>query len=164
MGWSYSGDPASSTRDAVRFLIQDTDAERPLLSNEDIDYVMATWMPKYASVFLSAAQCCEVIAGSFAREVSVSADGVNVAVSELQDKYNALAESLRDQWKLEQAGLPIVTGVLFDTGVDPTIKPLRFGVGFMDNFRVGREDYGDYDPGSQPQVPYPDDPAWWPSE
>jgi hypothetical protein len=164
MSWSYSGDPSSSDRDAIRFLIQDVDQERPLLSNEDIDYVVSQWMPKYDSVLLTAAQCCEVVAGSFAREVSVSADGVSVAVSELQDKFNALAESLRDQWKIEQAGLPIVEGVLFDEYPDPSIKPLRFGVGFMDNFRAGREDYGDYDPGSQPQVPYPDDPAWWPTE
>ena len=164
MSWSYSGNPASSDRDAIRFYIGDVDLSRPMLSNEDIDFVKAEWLPKYGSVILAAAQCCEVISGSFAREVSVSADGVSVAVSELQQKFNMLAESLRDQWKIEQAGLPIVTGVLFDPLPDPSIKPLRVGVGFTDNYLVGRQDYGDYDPGSAPDAPFPTDPSWWPVE
>lgn len=162
MSWSYSGNPASSDRDAVRFYIGDTDSTRPMLSNEDIDFVNSEWLPKYGSLLLTASQCCEVISGAFAREVTVSADGVSVAVSELQQKFNMLAESLRDQWKIEQAGLPIVSGVLFDPFRDPTIKPLRFGVGFNDNYEAGRQDYGDYDPGSAPGAPFPTDNAWWP--
>lgn len=164
MSWSYSGNPAASDRDAVRFYVGDTDTDRQIISNEEIDFLLATWMPKYESVLLTAAQACEVIAGKYAREVSVSADGVSVAASELQTKFNLLAESLRDQYKIEQAGSPIVTGAMHDLTPDPTIEPLRFGVGFMDNARVGRQDYGDYDPGQSPTIPWPDDPAWYPTE
>ena len=39
MAWSYSGDPASSDKDAVRFWVQDTDSAVPLLS--DIPFIGA---------------------------------------------------------------------------------------------------------------------------
>ena len=36
--WTYSGDPASSDKDAVRYLIGDTDTTDQLLSDEEIGY------------------------------------------------------------------------------------------------------------------------------
>jgi hypothetical protein len=33
MTWSYSGDPSSSSTDAVRFLVGDTDTNDQLISN-----------------------------------------------------------------------------------------------------------------------------------
>lgn len=162
MAWTYSGDPAMSNRDAVRFHMQDTDIDRPLLSNEEIDYLIDQWAEKYDSLILVAAVGCEIVAGKYAGQVTVSADGVSVSVGELQGKYDTLAASLRDQYKLEQAASPMLEGVMHDPNLDPNIKPLRFGVGFTDNYRAGRQDYGDHDPGSWP-TPFPEDPAWWPT-
>lgn len=150
MAWSYSGNPADSDKDAIRFYVSDIDVELPLLQDEDISFLLSRWMPIYKSVLLTSAVCCEIIAGKFARQVSVSADGVSVGVSELQGKYNELAESLRDQYKMEQIGVPLLPGILYDPVWDPTIKPTRFGVGFTDNWQAGRQDYGDYDPSGFP--------------
>lgn len=156
MTFSYSGDPASSDKDEVRFLTGDTDDTRPLLSDEEIGFIVDKWAPLYGSNTLNAAVCCEIIAGHFAREVTVSADGVSVGTSELQGKFEMLATSLRDQYKQEQAmASPTFSGALFDQEWDASIKPLRFGIGFMDNFRAGRQDFGDYDPGQYP-VLYPE--------
>lgn len=149
MTWSYSGSPATSHRDAIRFYIGDIDPALPLLQDEDIDFLVEKWMPVYNSDILTAAGAAEIIANHFAREVSVSADGVAVNSSELQDKYNLLASNLRDMYKIEQIGTPILPG-LWDITWDPSIKPLRFGVGFTDNFLAGRQDYGDYDPSGFP--------------
>ena len=55
MSWSYSGDPASTERDAVRFWVQDTDSAVPLLSDQEIDYLLGMWMPQYGSVIFTAA-------------------------------------------------------------------------------------------------------------
>jgi hypothetical protein len=148
--WSYSGNPADSDKDAVRFYISDIDVELPLLQDEDIEFLLHRWMPIYKSVLLTSAVACEIVAGKFARQVSVNADGVSVGISELQTKYDQLAESLRDQYKMEQVGTPILTGVMYDPVWDPTIKPTRFGVGFTDNYLAGRQDYGDYDPDGYP--------------
>ena len=150
MTWSYSGNPATSDKDTVRFYISDTDAELPLLEDEDIEFLLSRWMPVYKSQLMTAAVACEIIAGKFARQVSVNADGVSVGISELQQKYNDLAASLRDQYKTEQQGTPLLPGILYDPVWDPTIKPTRFGVGFTDNAEAGRQDYGDYDPSGFP--------------
>ena len=36
MAWTYSGDPSSSARDAIRFLVGDTDTNDQLVTNEAI--------------------------------------------------------------------------------------------------------------------------------
>ena len=149
MTWSYSGDPASSDRDAIRFYIGDTDTTLQLLQDEDIDFLLLKWMPVYNSDLLTAAAAAEIVANHFAREVSVSADGVSVGSNELQQKYNDLAMNLRDMYKIEQIGTPILPGI-WDLTWDPSIKALRFGVGFTDNYLAGRQDYGDYDPSGFP--------------
>jgi hypothetical protein len=139
--WEYVG-PEDSDKDQVRFYIGDVDVDRPMLSDEEIQFLLDSWLPVHGSVLMVSAVACEVLAGRFAREVSVSADGVSVSVSELQGKYELLATSLRDQARAQMAGSPILPGLL---GVepDPTIPPLVFGVGFMDNHLAGRQDYGD---------------------
>jgi hypothetical protein len=159
--FSYSGDPSASDLDEVRFLISDTNEAEPLLSDEEIAYVIATWNPLYGSNTLTAAVCCEIVAGKFAGSISVSADGVSVALSELQGKYEQLAASLRDQYKQQEAlGNPSFSGTLFDDTWDATIKPLTFGKGFMDNYLAGRQNFGDYDPGEMPSYG-PETEAWY---
>lgn len=40
MTFTYSGNPGASALDEVRFLIQDTDEDEPLLSDEEITYLL----------------------------------------------------------------------------------------------------------------------------
>ena len=42
MAFSYSGDPSSSTLDAVRFQLGDTSPVQPLLQDEEINYLIDT--------------------------------------------------------------------------------------------------------------------------
>jgi hypothetical protein len=152
MAWTYSGDPSTSDRDAVRFYVQDTDPDFQLIADEEIDFLIDKWDPQVPDTALFvAALAAEALAARFAREVSVSADGVSVQIGDLQTRYNDLAMRLRDQYKASlKAGAPDYSGYLFDMSWDPSIKPLVFGVGFMDNYLVGKQDYGDYDPGESP--------------
>lgn len=43
MAFTYSGNPGSSTRDLVRFLISDTDANDPYFQDSEIDYLITIW-------------------------------------------------------------------------------------------------------------------------
>ena len=43
MSWEYQG-PSASDKDEVRFLIGDTDVEDQLLSDEEIQYLVDTWL------------------------------------------------------------------------------------------------------------------------
>lgn len=49
MAWTYSGDPGASDLDEIRFLIQDTDTNDQLLSNEEITYLFNAYEDTYAA-------------------------------------------------------------------------------------------------------------------
>ena len=155
MTYTYSNDPIESDIDGVRFWVQDvggSSGDYWLLSDEEIQYLIDTWLPSTESVIWVAAVAAEVISSKFAGEVSVSADGVSVSVSDLQRKYKELAFQLREQYKALAVSVtgPIVSGLMFDTVRDPSIKPLMFGTGFMDEAEAGRQEYGDRHPGAVP--------------
>lgn len=161
MSWSYSGNPGDGDLEAIRFYVQDTDSTDQLISDEEILFLIDQWSPVYGNNLMIAAMAAEAIAAKFAREVAYSADGVSVGVQDLQDKYNALASSLRDQYKQYDIGSgPVVEGVLWGATLDPGIKPTMFGIGMNDNPRAGKQEfggspgvYGPYDVGDGPDVP-----------
>lgn len=92
---AYSGDPALSGLDAVRFWAQDTGATS-LLNDNEIYYVIAfnKLDPLYAPVE-SAAVVADRIAAKYAGEVSINSDGVSYSGEQLQQKYSELAKELR---------------------------------------------------------------------
>lgn len=141
--WNYSGDPSTSELDEVRFLIQDVNSKFQILQDEDIEYLLATWMPLYGSVYAIAAVACEIIAARYAGQVSVSADGVSVGTSELQDKYLKLAAQLREMYKnAMEASAPVIPPGPWSGVYDTSIAPLVFGMGLHDNPEAGKQDYG----------------------
>jgi hypothetical protein len=147
MSWSYSGDPSASDLDAVRFYVQDIVDTRQLISDEELQFLIDQWGPVKDSNLYTAGVAAEVLAAKFAAEVNVTADGINVDLGSLQDKYEKLASSLRDQYKaqFETGSFPSdadLEGAMAG-GYDPTIPPLNFGTGFQDNFDAGTQDYGD---------------------
>ncbi len=153
--FSYSGDPSVSLVDEVRFWVQDTNPDSNdfwMLSDEEISYLIDQWLDSSGSVIFVSAVAAEVIAAKFTNEVSVSADGVSVSVSDLQNRYLRLAVQLREQYKnsLSYGAGPFLTGIdgMWSMVRDASIQPLIFGVGFMDNAEAGRQDYGDRHPGS----------------
>jgi hypothetical protein len=132
--WSYSGDPSSSSLDTVRFLLGDTDHTDELtLSNEEIAFLISEW----DNLYFAAAAGAEQLAGQFAREVTYSSDGVTYTGTELQDKYNELAQTLRAAYK--RKGL---YGIPYDGSNDPRYNDWRsrveeIGIGMHDIRREG---------------------------
>lgn len=156
MTFSYSGNPADSDLDAVRFYCQDTSVDESFLTDEEITFLLDTWYDFTKSTIYVASVAAETIAGRFAREVSYSADGVSVSGEQLQQKYNDLAQSLRDLYKASgEAAGPDAGGILLGEEFDSTIRPLNFGIGFNDNHRSGQQAYG----GSTTNE-YPDSEIW----
>jgi hypothetical protein len=65
---------------------------------------------------------CDAISSKFAREISFSADGVSVGASELQEKYERLADSLRAQHTAQEInGIPSAGGMLAGEEFDPSV-------------------------------------------
>lgn len=153
MSWTYSRDPADSPLDEVRFLVGDTDSSDQLISDEEIEYLIAKWTPVYGSNLMVAAMAAEAISAKFAREVAYSADGVSVGVQELQQKFDALASSLRDQYKqFDIGGGPDVGGVLWAEYPDPTVRPTIFSIGQHDNPKAGEQDSGENQTYTIPEI------------
>lgn len=149
MSWTYSGDPGNSDLDQVRFTVQDTDAATPLLQDEEIQWLIDKWLPKYDSLTMVSSICAATIARKFAQVVSTSADSASVQLNELYQRYVDMAKQLVDEFVQESTGGEVnLDNVLIGTSPDPSIRPLRFGVGMHDNPQAGNQDYGGwtYDP------------------
>lgn len=94
MTMTYSGNPASSNKDAVRFLVQDTDVTTQgvtRLQDEEIEWMLT----QNTNVFLAAAECCDVIAAYWAKIQNTRIGPLNIQRGQAVPFYQALAESLR---------------------------------------------------------------------
>lgn len=141
--FTYSGSPSTGGKDTVRFYLQDLDSNDPLLSDEEIQFIVDTWYPSWGSYVYCAAIAADIISAKFAREISYSADGVSIGAQELQTKYETLASNLRDVYKNELiVGGPDVGGIMWGEQYDPSLMPLSFWRGMHDNNRAGQQDYG----------------------
>lgn len=145
MTWTYTGNPGSSERDELRFLIQDVFPERPLLTDEELDWLLLEWMPKYDSVSYVGAVACGVITRKFAGIVSVMVDGVSVQTGDLSNRYQQMQADLREEYRAAQGvGVEIdLSNIMVCSDADDEdILPLMFGLGMHDNLEAGQQDYG----------------------
>lgn len=91
--WTYSGDPRSSPRDAVRFLIRDTDEADQHLSDEEIAYLLQT---SGSNVMQAAVLGADRLAATYA---SKSASGISqktVGALSISYSYADAASSFRE--------------------------------------------------------------------
>lgn len=160
MSWTYSGNPTTSPKDAVRFWCQDTSSERPLLSDEEIAYLVAMAAPIWSNDIATAALAADAIVAKFSGEPTVSGDGVSIDFTTVVTQYRALAQSLREQYdRVAGAGaMPAAFGIDLIAVHDPSVRPPSFGKGFTDNPRAGNQEYGDRE--NWPQYSIPESGYW----
>jgi hypothetical protein len=96
MTFTYSGDPSTSTRNYVRFLIHDTDSTDALFSDEELNYVITEWGN---DAYKAARECAEILIARFSRLADSSSKSVgDISVSESFTSkiqhYKELANSL----------------------------------------------------------------------
>jgi len=89
--FTYSGDPANSPRDAVRFLVGDTNLLRPLLDDREIDYAIA----QNPNPNLAAALLSEHLFGKFAAQADITVGPVSKSFSKAAELMKAKADQLR---------------------------------------------------------------------
>lgn len=95
MTFTYSNDPSTSQRNAIRFNIQDTDSTDPLFSDEEINYNITEWGPNTYEI---CRVLCEVLGSKFnrlAESTSKSIGDISVSNSyaDRSTKYQELARS-----------------------------------------------------------------------
>lgn len=100
--WTYSGDPATSSHDELRFRLGDTNENDPLLNDSEIDFCVARGGHMYGMLALAA----DAIAFLYSRET-------NIKISPLQIDYNNRAKmwTMRaDEYRKRaaQLGYPVI--------------------------------------------------------
>lgn len=143
MTWSYVS-PTASSKDQIRFWVQDTDPSFQKVTDEEIEFLFSRNQGQPEPELLTAAGVAERLAARYTGEVNVSADGISVSVGELKDRYDQLALSLREEWKNLTQSTPGDTdydGFSYETfNGDVSVPPLMFSIGMHDNYEAGPQD------------------------
>lgn len=93
MTWSYSGNPAKSDLDAVRFTCGDTNDDERFIQDEEISYLLT----REGSVEGAAIEACEAIARTFLNKTDVTVGRISVKGSEISKRFSDCADRLRNQ-------------------------------------------------------------------
>ena len=115
MTWSYSGDPANSDLDSVRFLVRDTDTNDQLVTDEEIGWALA----ERPNVYSAASLVASTIARDFARKaINKQVGDFRIDLRGRAEEYRALATELADQADEDIAPIPYLGGTSHDEKED----------------------------------------------
>jgi hypothetical protein len=120
----------------VRFLLRDTLTDDQLLSDEEIDYLVTTWVDSYEAARNGAL----ILMGRFVRQADLSRSVGDLSISESfggrAAEYQALAESIAEQRNRLLPATPwVAAGNLERTDVRTDLKQSDFVLGQFDNRR-----------------------------
>ncbi len=109
MTWTYSGNPADSDRDAVRYLVGDIDVDNPLAQDAEIAWVIS----EEGNVYLAAASVARSIGATFAESVTKQVGDLRIQSQQKRDNFKKLADELKERGVL-RAGRPYAGGISID--------------------------------------------------
>lgn len=88
--WNYGGDPAGSQVDRVRKLVGDTDSNRKLISDSEVEYNISIGTDDFHAAYLTALD----IQAFAASHVSITGQGHTEQLQQVFTHYGKLAERL----------------------------------------------------------------------
>lgn len=89
--WTYTGNPADSDSDAVRFMVGDTIRERPLLDDKEVEWIVA----QTTNFNLRAALACEALWSRFLAISDYTVGSVSKKFSDVAAKFKERADEFR---------------------------------------------------------------------
>jgi hypothetical protein len=103
-------DSLTAPRDEVRFLVGDVDSSEPLLSDPEVDYLVAT----QPTIQLAAVEAARRIAAARSRLADKTVDGLSISYSQQASAFLKLADTLAATSSTAAPGrnvpLPVATG------------------------------------------------------
>lgn len=93
MTWTYTGNPADSNTDAVRFLAHDIDQANQRVQDEEIDWALS----ETGNVYLAAALICDSQSAANAGKANKSVGDLRIEYSALSKQFSDTAARLRDR-------------------------------------------------------------------
>lgn len=148
MSWTYTPD-FTTKRDQVRFLIQDTQSTRPLLSDQEIAWVVST----EANVYMAAAMCCDTLVAKAGNVKTRWIGDLRVTIDAAF--YRGLANMLRARGCSHQ--VPFAGGISISDKQEQeqdtdAVQPRVFRT-MLDNPRANQPSPGDQGGSTFPHVP-----------
>lgn len=124
MSWSYSGNPASSTLDKVRWLVGDTDTTDQQLSDEEI---AAALVDAGDNPYVAAIICTEALISKYSRLVTKSVGDLSISYGDIVKNYRSLLGDIRRRSTLQlctpYAGGISVADKEVDEGDSDVVQP-----------------------------------------
>jgi hypothetical protein len=137
MTFTYSGDPTTSTRNKVRFLLNDTLLSDPLFTDEELDYLITEWGTDVYEICRAAA---ETLSSKFARladQTSKSVGDLSITISyrTKSKEYQDLAMSFLNRRMRKSPPTPWASADNLNNSVDRVVDNYNteFWVGQFDN-------------------------------
>lgn len=108
MTWEYSGNPASSTKDKVRFYIGDTDVNNQQFQDEEIEFMLVDGITAENVAIIAVEQLIVRYAGLVDRTIG----SLSISYSQKMSNYQALLKLLRKKFGIATYAYPYSGGVL----------------------------------------------------
>lgn len=89
---TYSGDPATSAKDEVRFWLGDVNMSRPIWFDPEIEFIVV----KVPNTRMAASHLLEIKAQEYARKADIRVGDVSKAYTKAADSMKKFADALKD--------------------------------------------------------------------
>jgi len=99
--WTYTGDPRSSNKDAVRFWMGDTDSTDKQVMDGEINYGLTI----YPDVKLCAAKLLRALASRYTRRADKAVGDLRISYSQVSKQYLLQADALESQANVSGANI-----------------------------------------------------------
>lgn len=140
---TYTGNPATIERDAVRWLIGDTDNTSWKTTDEEIAFALG----EEPNVYFAAAMCAKSIGSKFATLVDKSVGDLKISYGQRQSQYRDLARDLELRGTA-RVGSILATGIsraeVRTEEQDTDRLPPAFSIGQDDNPGAGQPGDNDF--------------------
>lgn len=129
--FTYSGDPSKNAVDAVRFLVGDTNSQRPLLDDREVAFAIS----QHPNQNIAAATLAEHLFGRFASQADISVGPVSKSFSKVAELFNTKAQQLRaEACKSAVPSFPATKRATKEVlDLDETLTRPNFVIGLGDN-------------------------------
>jgi len=97
MTWSYSGDPRTDSKDAVRVKIGDTVETDPQLQDEEIQYFLEQYAGASRPEMRASIDAARALAAKYARESTYRIGQVSETLSRKSEAYERLVGDLTEE-------------------------------------------------------------------
>lgn len=132
--WTYNYSTLATTpKDQIRLIIEDTNSTNQLLQDEEINF----YLTMRASIYGAAALCCLSLSAQNAGNVSIQAGDTKIAYTDISKAWAAKAQAFAAMAAAGGAGLPYSGGISVadkqNNEQDPDRVEPQFSIGMFDS-------------------------------